>query len=289
MNKSVEVTGMKLKAQAEKGILINEMAGPGSGTWSEAALAGQEDPIALRPASTVDLSSWWHANSRLTSLEAGISSSGTVESANTVDLGSGTYYSDISTVNTSGSVTDASADVNAMRTVYFKDGTGSGTGVYDDGEGFYVQYIYYLKSSSNEDLTVPANKLAAKVTATLQGSGSGTSAQDLDKALRVGIKVGSDTRATIFAPITGYTASYYVTGGVGGTSATEVTPIAANTDAPINEAAVILPKVTNNGIPVYVYVWFEGEDAACKSDNLAETLNAYQIDITFTDTALGTD
>jgi len=281
MNKDVSVTGMKLKAQAEKGILINEMAGISSGTWSEEAFA-KSTVNALRPASTADFTNWWHANSKKTNTEAGIS--GTSVDTNTVQLSSGTYYSDIS--NISAYDVAASADTNAANTVYYINGTGSGTG-YDNGEGFYVKYVYYIKSSGNESLTVPADKLTANVTATLQG---GAAAQDLDKAIRVGIKVKGDSKATIFAPVSGSTTTAYnVTGTTAGGSVASVTPNAGGSAVAVNAAAVTLPKVSDPGLEVDVYVWFEGEDVNCKSDNLAETLNDYQIDITFSDAALATD
>lgn len=284
MNKSVEATGMKLKAQAEKGILINELAEVDAGTWSESAI-GEDDVHSLRPASTSDLTKWWHANSRKTNTEAGVNAAGNaVDTENTVEISTGKYYSDISSI--ANKETAAQADTNSASYVYYVDGTGATTSEYDEGEGYYVKYVYYIKSSSNEALTVPANQLTATVTATLQGG----TALDLDKALRVGIKVSGDTKATIFAPVSGSTTeAYKVAGSTAGATFAEVTPNAANTAVAINTAAVTLPKVSDDGLEVDVFVWFEGEDVNCKSDNLAETLNAYQIDITFTDAALGTD
>ena len=297
MNKSVDVTGMKLKAQAEKGILINEMAGSGSvttgndtvdnGTWSESAFA-ESTVNALRPASTADFTSWWHANSKKTNTEAGVNAGGTAIDTDTVEISSGNYYSDISSISEYN--VPASADTNAANTVYYVDGTGLTASTYDDGEGYYVKYVYYIKSSSNENLVVPQGQLTANVTATLQGSTA--TAQDLDKAIRVGIKVSGDNKATIFAPVTGSTTTAYkVTGDAAGTTASlvQVTPNAGGTGVAINAADVTLPKVTDDGLEIDVYVWFEGEDINCKSDNLAETLNSYQIDITFEDAALGTD
>ena len=295
MNKDVKVTGMKLQATAEKGILINEMQGVSDGTWSETALAGQDTPIALRPTSTYNLNDWWHANSRKTNLEAGIGSgaNATVEDGNTVKRADNSYYESLA-----GALTDnttANADTNAARTVYFKDGVGTNSGTMDDGEAYYIKYTYYIKSSANEALTVTAENLKASVKATkTDGTGSGTthSAAALDSALRVGIKVDGDSKATIFAPVGGADTAYNVTNNAGGSASTAVSPIVASatgteTDATsINTSAVSLPAVTAPGLKVDVYVWFEGEDTHCKSDNLAEILDNYQIDITFTDADL---
>ena len=288
MNKSVEVTGMQLKAQAEKGILINEMAG--NGTVGEGASAAESAVHALRPASTSDFTSWWHANSKKTNTEAGVNAAGNGVDTNTVTLTGGGYYSNITYVANGATVlkndTAAVADTNCASTVYYTDGTGSTSPGYDDGEGYYVKYTYYIKSSSNDGLEVSIGNLKATVSATLQGSGE---AQALDKALRVGVQVSGDTKATIFAPVANSsTASYKVTGDAAGTaeSLKEVTPIAGGTATGLNAAKVNLPAVTADGLAVDVYVWFEGEDANCMSDNLAATLNAYQIDITFTDADL---
>jgi hypothetical protein len=293
MNKTVEVTGMKLQAQAEKGILINEKAGVSEGTWSEIAFAGQDDPIALRPASTSDLSNWWHANSRKTNLEAGIGSGTTVENDNTVLITTGQYYTDLDEA-VDEETTVAVNDTNAERTVYYTDGVGTSSGALDSGEGHYIKYTYYIKTSGNEALTVTDGNLKASVKATkTAGEGSGAhSADALDSALRVGIQVAGDDQATIFAPVAGADASYKVTKNTAGSDATAVTPVRASatgeptTATGINGDEVILPKVTSPGLAVYVYVWFEGEDTHCKSDNLAEILDNYQIDITFTDADL---
>jgi len=292
MNKTVEVTGMQMKAQAEKGLLINEMPGTGTvsgtnnGTYSESAKAGDASATALRPASTANLSAWWHANSKKSSLEAGVNAAGDGMDADTVKVNANDYYADIKPTSLTAETTNAAADTNCERTVYYADGVGGTANSYDDGEGYYIKYTYYLKSSSNATMDVSANKLLAKVTATLQG-GEDATAQDLDSALRVGIQVNGDAKTTIYAPVTGYDSEYYVTNAATGATSTKVEPVAGNTDAAINTAKVTLPAVNSaTGTAVYVYVWFEGEDSHCKSDNIAATLNSYEIKVEFTDDEL---
>lgn len=297
MNKSVEVTGMQLKAEAEKGILINEMAGVSDGTWSAQALAGQTSAIALRPASTSDLAKWWHANSKFTSNEggAGTGATVTVDTDKTVALNTGVYYADIKPGATgiTAAETAAAADANAARTVYYSDGVGGTANTLDDGEGYYILYKYYIKTSGNTALNVTAGNLKAAVKATKINNDTENISTNLDKALRVGIKVSGDSKTTIFAPVAGADAKNNITNDVGGTAYTEIQPVAASatgtaTDATsINTAAVSLPAVTADGLEVDVYVWFEGEDTNCKSDNLTAVLDSYQIDITFTDADLG--
>ena len=300
MNKTVDVKGMQLKAEAEKGILINEMSGydvSTNGTWSAEALAGQSSAIALRPASTSDLTNWWHANSKITSNEggAGTDETVTVDTTNTVALDTNVYYSDIKPKATGikDATTAATKDTNAERTVYYGDGVGGTDETLDDGEGYYILYKYYIKTSGNTALNVNAGNLKAAVKATKINNDTENISTDLDKALRVGIKVSADTKTTIFAPVAGADAKNNITNNVAGSAYTEVTNITTATTgtatAPtsINTAVVSLPAVTATGLEVDVYVWFEGEDTNCKSDNLTAVLDSYQIDIVFSDADLG--
>ncbi len=300
MNKNVEVKGMQLKAEAEKGILINEMSGydvSTNGTWSAEALAGQTSAIALRPASTSDLTNWWHANSKITSNEAGAGSGATVtvDTTNTVALDTNVYYADIKPTATgiNAATTAATKDANAERTVYYGDGVGGTANTLDDGEGYYILYKYYIKTSGNTALNVTAGNLKAAVKATKINNDTENISTNLDKALRVGIKVSGDTKTTIFAPVAGADAKNNITNNVGGSAYTEITNVTTTatgtaTDATsINTAAVSLPAVTATGLEVDVYVWFEGEDTNCKSDNLTAVLDSYQIDIVFSDADLG--
>lgn len=292
MNKEVKVTGMQLQAHAEEGLLINEVKLASDTNWDEQAQAAAT-PVTyvLRPASTADLSNWFHANSKKSNDEAGVDTLN-----NTVAISNGVYYSDISPANVSdytaigaegaSSGEKATGNSQAETHVYFSDATfGTSSGTYEPGEGFYVNYKYYLKASSTDDLSVSAGNLKATVTAALVNDQA--TAYKLDNSLRVGIKIGNEFK--IFAPVSnagGGTAdtSYNVTTDTAGTT----TGVTANTaETGINNAALTIPKVTGdasgNGLLVDVYVWFEGEDVNCMSDNLTATLNAYKIDISFVD------
>lgn len=313
MNKEVSVKGMQLKAHSEEGLLINEVKAAGSNTWDNEAQAAETPTAhALRPASTYDLTTWWHANSKLSNDEAGIDNL----ASGTVSLGSGAYYKDISISSVTnytaidaenGSGTKAEGSKRAETHVYYSDASfGSGTGTYDDGEGFYVKYIYYLKSSGEEDLKV--KNLQAQVRATRQNTDASGTSDELDKSLRVGIAIPASVDkpnnyagTRIFAPVIGADDSYYVTKANTGESKQLVNPVDATTKgaftaytqinkgingADANATDVVIPKVTSDGIPVYVYVWFEGEDQACMSDNLTAVLDEYQIDINFKDADL---
>ena len=317
MNKEVAVTGMEVKAHAEEGLLINEVKAIGSNTWDEAATANAATPttVVLRPASTSDMVTFWHANSKKSYDEAGVEALG-----DTVDLEGGGKFLNVTMGETGiednkivGPESDtgegsnpATGNSKAETHIYYKDASfGGDNDTYQDGEGFYVKYTYYLKSSGDTDLVV--NNLQAQVKATKKTTEPDGTSTNLEKSLRVGIAVpASNTSATIngykiFAPVAGADDSYGVTSDANGTAGDVITvnPVDASTTGnftayerlnvadttPGTYKNITLPNVNNasGGLPVYVYVWFEGEDTNCISDNLTSVLSTYDIDIQFKD------
>lgn len=309
MNKEVTVTGMELKAHSEEGLLINEVKLATSNTWDDAAqAAASPTTFELRPTSTSDLATWWHANSKKSADEAGIDAK-----TDTVEVDSSTHaiYTNLSgatdetIIGAEGATSGekATGNTQAETHVFYTDASYGTADSYQNGEGYYVRYTYYLKSSGQDDFVV--SNLQAKVKATKKVAANDT--QKLDPALRVGIAVPTSTSTAtiagrgIFSPIPGSETlgvtdtSYGVTDDVTGSTNTSVSPTVATTlgdytayatlnldsETPGTKKTITIPKVTSDGIPVYVYVWFEGEDTHCMSDNLTATLNAYDIDITF--------
>jgi DNA uptake protein ComE-like DNA-binding protein len=268
MNKEVEVTNMQVRAVAEDGLLINEVATADDSHWDDEATAKQtsSNPCLLYPASTADGSTWYHAASKK-SYDAAAASAG---SAST-DLVNGYETLSSLTAITSMSVTTATAGDEAARSVMGSSATAAA--------GYYVHYTYYLKGASGNAVTLGTNaddmnvyiKSVTATPATAAGSGSG----DLDKSLRVGILMKASGTFYIYAPVSGYTSSYYVNA-----SSTATAPIAGNTATATDLTS--LPAVGSAGTPVEVYLWYEGEDANCKSDNaLATTLDNIDVDIKF--------
>lgn len=290
MNKQVKATSMEVKAHAEEGLLINEVAAPGN-TWDDVATANQttaDQAIQLRPASTKNLTDWWHANSKKTNNEAGYGS-GTVDAENTIALGSGTYYSDIKFVSADddGGVRKyeqaaASAGSQAETNVYYKDATYGSAGTYDSGEGYYVEYKYYIKSSSSDGLNVKKDKFMVSVTPTKKNSETSGTSDNLDKALRVGVKI--DNSVLIFAPLYNSNQTYKVTNNVAGSNyGDDITAYTSETAIGTAADTLAIPGVNATGMEVDVYIWFEGEDTNCKSDYLTTVLDTYNFDITFRD------
>ena len=267
-NATVTASGMQVRAKADKGILINEVATSNDTNWDDTAVAGQASAIEIRPTSTANTATWFSAKSKSSSSAA----------ANTSSSASGNLNGEYVTLSATASTTAAVAGTNAQRDIYYVDE--GGTAGYDEGEGYYVKYTYYIKSSSTAitcGLAQGDNNLAIKsVTAT----GAATSAA-LDKALRVAVVVNS--KAYIFAPITTETTTYYV-----GTSRTATSVLSGQQ---VTSLASV-PAKTEAGVAVYVYVYFEGEDANCMTDNVTATLDALDISVQFgliTNTEAATD
>jgi hypothetical protein len=297
MNKEVSVTGMQVKAQAEEGLLINEVLASRSDTWDDEATANTTpENIALRPASTSNLTNWWHANSKKSSDEAGIG-----ELDDTVGADDAKYvsispnatgindYDPVKAEDAEGeNISKATGNQKAETHVYYKNASfGNTANGYDNGEGYYVKYTYYLKSSGG---AMNVSELQAKVSATKKDGDNGTS-DNLDKALRVGVKYGNAYK--IFAPLYTTLDAYGVTINTSGSSTSVKAYGTSEGESGFvtlnnmgeDDAYVTLPvpAVTDDGSPVEVYVWFEGEDENCKSDNITAALISYDITVKFND------
>ena len=156
----------------------------------------------------------------------------------------------------------------------------------------YVIHDFYIKSSAGVNLTVSSldvKEVEAKV------SGAAAS-QELSKALRVGILIDGDESGSpavqnvyIYAPVDGFTDTYTVTNQTGDYDdstgkRTEVQPFEYDDES--NSAITTSPaRSTNSPIHVQIFIWFEGEDVNCISNNLAATLEEITVNVTFGYTA----
>ncbi|MBQ9870669.1 MAG: hypothetical protein IJM27_01945 [Eubacterium sp.] len=265
MNKEVSVTNMQVRALAEDGLLVNEVAGPGN-TWDEEATAAQTASSKLsmlHPASTADGTTWYHAAS--------------TKYNNAADAGSGSVSTNLvnGTYETIGTLTPITAMSTSAATAGTQAAFSTMGATETSAAGYYVHYTYYLKTSAQSTLTLDGTNMYVNiksVTATIN-DGSTAASANLDKSLRVGIKLNSEFY--IYAPVTGYDASYYVAAGT-----TETVPKAGNVVTKTDLAS--LPAVTADGTPVEVYLWYEGEDENCQSANATDaTLDNIKVDIKF--------
>jgi hypothetical protein len=263
MNKEVSVTNMQVKAKADQGLLINEVADYSDANWDNAATTSQTEGIQLHATSTADTKTWYVAYSTKAD-SAASATSGQASADLTSDgyktLGTAPFATGTGTVA-------AVAGTNALQEITYVDKDADST--YDNGEGYYVKYTYYLKSSSDEiTCGLAANAQSLNIT-DLSVTGN-TASADLDKALRVAIVANG--KAYIFAPLYDTAQTCYVN------ASTTPTTTLVGTQA---TAITSIPSVTTNGIPVYVYLYFEGEDANLKTQNVTATLDNLTVDFKF--------
>ncbi|HAH18535.1 hypothetical protein [uncultured Eubacterium sp.] len=264
MNKEVSVTNMQVKAKTDQGLLINEVATATDSNWDNSATTSQTEGIQLHATSTANTATWYAAYSKVAD-SAAYATSGT-PSANLTTDGYKTLGSDLTTAS---STVAAVAGSNALQEITFVDADADSA--YDNGEGYYVKYTYYLKSSGDAITctTDGAGKSLNIKNVAVTGSGA---SDDLDKSLRVAVV--ANNKAYIYAPLKDSTQTYYVHASTTGTTTLDKT---------VSQPTAItsIPSVTTDGTPVYVYLYFEGEDPELKTQNVRATLDTLTVNIDF--------
>jgi hypothetical protein len=273
MNKEVTVQNLSVQAKAEGGLLISETQGyTAADVWDDSANTTAEvdgAKVALYPTSTANTGAWYHATSKTATNAAGATA------ANTPSALKADGYTTLTLA--SNQLQAAAAGANGKKDVYYVD---SGTSGYDaDDAKYYLKYTYYLKTSTEGTTSLGLNSGDQNVNISVVHVSGNTTSTELNKALRVGIEIGG--KFYIFAPISGATTSYYVNAGA--TATTAIDSSASSHAAPMTVATGLtsLPGNKANGTPVYVYMWYEGEDANCKSDNITATLDELTVDLEF--------
>lgn len=304
MNKEVKVTSMKVQAKAEKGLLINEVSTANDSGWDNEATANNQPGATLVPTSTKDSLKWWHANSKTVSDEAGSGS-------NTLDGNLSAGYAQLTGADYKLATTAAVGDNNnntarqAENNIYYYDVGGSTSDSYesDKEDAYYVMYKYYLKASNETGIGLGQSSgnqnVAIKgITVTTEDGDTDSNnarSTDLNKALRVGVKIGG--KMYIYAPCYGEkpasgtdsdpVATYYVTDtytAASGATAASVTNTAVNAfkkNEVVYTALASLPGASQAGTEVDVYLWFEGEDDNCQSDKITPSLDNIKVDVVF--------
>ena len=267
MNKEVEVRNLTVQAKAEGGLLIAETT---DGIWDEAAnTVAEEDSakVALFPTSTNNTSSWYHATSKSAANAANASQSGASE------LKSEGYTElelDSEVIQT------AVAGSNGQKEVFYKD---SGETGYDEADAkYYVKYTYYLKTSTEGIISLGLTSGNQNVNISVVNVEGNENSTDLNKSMRVGVAIGG--KFYIFAPISGATGTYFVNAT---TETTAIDSSASTHDAPMTIATGLTSLPGMNGTPeeVNIYMWYEGEDENCKSENVTATLDELTVNIEF--------
>ncbi len=261
MNTVVSATDMKVKAKAEGGIVIaaynktkssttySETTNPGTVTAAkfdapvDTAFTNvatiQETATELYPTSTASgLANWYHASS----------------------LAVNDYTAKSDSYETLGTKYDFQAD-----------------GIAYDKTTKALQGQYYLlnkfKIKATDESTYSLYMTGITVSKTSPTSTTGSEA--LNKALRIAIKVDSNTY--FFAP--NYTSGtlYYYDGSKRASWTTNAINFGTTPNTTISTA------VTSSGIDVEAYLYYEGEDENCKSIN-AVNIDTLTVNLTFSST-----
>lgn len=236
-NNEVTAEGMQLQAQGETGIVIKSVENQQS-KWATTASAAMSESVKLKPTSTQNLTSWWHA------------------------------------------VSDEKDNAKAQQTA---------ENAYTDVTASKSEYVlmrsFYIRSAA-EAVPVSDVKLAIK-TVTAATVDSTKTSENLDKSIRVGIKLskggtgtdGASTEYYVYAPlaesefslVAKYDSDKTLTEKVGADATTDQFALSGNA-VPANDT----------GLLAEIYMWFEGEDANCKSSNITASLDNLKVSVVFT-------
>ena len=236
---TVKAEGMKVQAQAESGILIKEYGNSDAvfGTVATVTDAAKK----LYPASTNDLSIWYHTTSDMAD-----------KSKYDAATDSETYASSKYVVmNAKDEDNKPVADDNVNANTNLKD--------------YRLVKQFIIRSASSTAMTNSALAIS-KVEVS-----SGSRSENFNKAIRVGVKVttgaGTNSAFYVYAPNTasGFTLA---AGYLGGTTGITEKKSAANNNADIMTLASDTIPANDAGLIVSVFVWYEGEDPDCKTSHL---------------------
>lgn len=162
----------------------------------------------------------------------------------------------------------------------------------DDGKtfakenGYVVMQQFEIRSTSQNELAT--GLYVSGVSATPADT---TGKKDIDPAIRVGVRLVSETANTffIYGPVPNATSSYTWTDGT--TKETKAVTLATVGTAGNSQSTLIakdtdIPSAEETPIKVEIYIWYEGEDNALYSDNYAA--NALNVNVEFSSYGFGT-
>ena len=252
MNTQVTAKGMEVKAQAEGGIVISNSTKSG---WTAEASA-QITTASLYPTSNAKtpgtLTSWYHNKS---------------DNADDAKAGqaAGTYET----------LTIALSDATNSEGVGYVDANSDSAYTAGVDAAYFLMDKFFIKSSGDAltSTTLYINKVEVTSSATLLA---------IDNALRVCVVVNGT--AYLYAPVSvgaGPTLTYKVKG-----SATDTVALAGTTKNTATGVTTIA-NTDQDAVPVEIYVYYEGEDANCKSTNISGvTVDTIAVSVQFGTTTI---
>lgn len=208
----------------------------------------------------------WTANSTATN-------SAVAELVPTSTASAATWYHAVSDSATDAKKAQTASGAYTQLTVTENAGLGSAT-IGTGTSAIYLVNDFFIKSSA-EAVTLTDGLYINSVDVTLPQS---QQTANLDKALRVAVQVksGDKTATNIFAPVTGGETSYRIA------NTTDITAIAAGVkNTLLSDIKSVPAYTTESPIEVKVWVYFEGEDQNCKSENLAASTDNITVSVQF--------
>ena len=228
-NRNVDADGMEIKAETVKNLLISS---DGTNYATSADISGSVTELAPASSETAASDSTFFA---------------------AVDATRSNGYIDA----VSGAINDDSDFANPFRAANINS-------LPQNGEQHIevVKYEFFIKTDSSSSSLYDLYVSAIDVT----NESDAAAASDISKALRVAVVCGSNHY--IFAPVTGHTASYKAIAAITPDNPTlstnNVVLSAAGLTAGVPNC-ILANTVTDSATTVYVYVWYEGQDANCTS------------------------
>jgi hypothetical protein len=248
MSKDVSVTGMKIQATAEDGLVISDYT---KTNWATSWTVPMSAAVTLAPTSTSGALTTGGTATNAGSADAWATSKSRYfnqadknQNQTAVDAGA-TGYADLSLTYSAPDTTIAPANTFT---------TGEGVGKVGD-TGYVLMKNFYIKATGQ---AAWASKLVIdEVTASIASGTIG----NLSKSLRVLVVAGTDS--FIYAPVSGYdNACQFKASG------TNLTLIASSADSTCNSITSI-PITDAEAVNVRMYIYFEGEDENCTSANIS--------------------
>lgn len=252
----VKVSGMEMTAETENGIVISNEA---KSEWKTEAVASHSgDDAGFVPTSTSDTVTWYH----------GLSG----------DAADGQAYEEISTITVVDNI-PAADPAPAYGTA--NDGI---FGFMDtpNWKNVYLLNSFYIQSSSVDAINaqdIYVRDFDVKIS---DSDPAADPAQELSKSLRVAVVKHGESTPVIVAPVSGADASNDI--GLVGSKTTITAATVTNVDTLEIDSNVTIPSYTADGANALrydVFIYFEGEDASCKSNNIPQTVEELSVGFKF--------
>jgi len=255
---TVTVSGLSMQAAAEQGIVIANEAHTTDAAWQTSATASHNGNGAqFIPTSTANTTNWYH----------GYASS----------AANGQLYEDIAEITAEDTHASPAHGTDGDGVYGFLDTT--------TWKNVYLLNSFFIQSSSVNAIQaqdVYVRDFETKV-------GENAPSQDLSKSLRVAvIKHGKTTPVIIVAPVAGADPTYEV--GLIGHKTSITATTKTDVESLVVDSNVDIPAYTTNGanaLQYDVFVYFEGEDENCKSNNIAASLESLSVAFKFGNKAKG--